>query len=616
MVAISRSSGERDPLGDEYEAARLRALYAYELLDTPRESQFDRITAIGSRHFGAPCALALVDAHRLWIKSTAGLELAELERDLAPCRFTIDGTEVLVIPDTLEDERTCDSRFARDLGIRFYAGAPLINPDGFALGTLVVLDTKPRAFTSEDVAALSAFASIALDEIELRRRRRSESAETRQLRLLLSQSPLAIFTTDTLGNVLSWNPGAAAMFGYTADEVIGGLVPVFRPVDRQAGERVLSRVLTGETVSGWRVAARHRSRRLVEDVSERVRRERRDAHRSRALEVVASGGSREDALRAIVNVVESSFPGSLAVIAQIVGDEARFLAASPRIDAMYRSGVDRIPLGDRVSPCSRAIETRTTTVFHDVDRDPSLTGLEGALTATPPATVWSSPIAQRDGAIVGALVVNFSRHVDPLPGDLRLLADAAHLSAIVIERYADSERLVHLALYDELTGLPNRVYFEQRVRQLLASARRSGDVFAIGMVDLDRFKAVNDTYGHRVGDDVLEQTAALLAKALRPGDLLARRGGDEFLLLLPNISDERAALAVGERLCASLRPDGLFGDIDVTLRVSVGLTLVPRPGSHADPRDVDTIVDRALNEADVAMYEAKQAGDRAIILPR
>jgi diguanylate cyclase (GGDEF)-like protein len=163
-----------------------------------------------------------------------------------------------------------------------------------------------------------------------------------------------------------------------------------------------------------------------------------------------------------------------------------------------------------------------------------------------------------------------------------------------------SRRLRHLALHDALTGLPNRTLFHERVERAIKGMRPDRTV-AVLLVDLDRFKEVNDTLGHDHGDELLKVVAERLGGALRQGDTLARLGGDEFAVVLTDLPHRGAAAETAGRLHDALRrPFGLHG-IAVELDASVGVALSPEHG-----RDVTTLIQRA----DVAMYDAKRTQGR------
>lgn len=154
-----------------HEARRLQALRRYNILDTPPEVAFDRITALAARLFGIPIALVfLIDKSRGWFKSAYGLDLKEVDRETTIWSLALLSNDILVIPDTHQDDRlACDPFVQNEPGLRFYAGAPLLTQDGFNLGTLCLLDTKPRgALTDEEQKILSDLAAMVMDELELR----------------------------------------------------------------------------------------------------------------------------------------------------------------------------------------------------------------------------------------------------------------------------------------------------------------------------------------------------------------------------------------------------------------------------------------------------------------
>ncbi len=162
------------------------------------------------------------------------------------------------------------------------------------------------------------------------------------------------------------------------------------------------------------------------------------------------------------------------------------------------------------------------------------------------------------------------------------------------------ERLQHGALHDALTGLPNRTLFVDRLEQALRRARRRGPASraAVLFLDLDRFKVVNDSLGHQVGDQLLQAVALRLDAALRPGDTVARMGGDEFTVLLEDVADAREATVVAERVLATLADPFDIAGRELFVSSSIGIAL---GGPDAEPEGL-------IRDADVAMYRAKAQG--------
>jgi diguanylate cyclase (GGDEF)-like protein len=155
------------------------------------------------------------------------------------------------------------------------------------------------------------------------------------------------------------------------------------------------------------------------------------------------------------------------------------------------------------------------------------------------------------------------------------------------------------ALHDALTDLPNRVMFQQKLRETIAGQAETSSIVAVMLIDLDHFKEINDTLGHHVGDLVLQQIGPRLASALRAEDMLARLGGDEFGLVLPDLDDEATATRVAERMLTELERPIAVDALQLDVSGSIGIALFP---THS--RDVETL----LRRADVAMYAAKESG--------
>jgi diguanylate cyclase (GGDEF)-like protein len=202
--------------------------------------------------------------------------------------------------------------------------------------------------------------------------------------------------------------------------------------------------------------------------------------------------------------------------------------------------------------------------------------------------------------------------IDPrlLADRLAGLADQASLAfskVRLLEQERDSVRrleleegrIKHLAYHDALTGLPNGRMFGETLDAALVSAAANGSSLAVLFCDLDRFKTVNDSFGHAQGDQLLRLAAARLSGCTRQGDLVARLGGDEFTVLLSDLKDDDEAVAVGERILDGLRQPFVVDGQELFLSVSVGSAFYPEDGEDADA---------LLKNADVAMYRAKAAG--------
>jgi diguanylate cyclase (GGDEF)-like protein len=172
----------------------------------------------------------------------------------------------------------------------------------------------------------------------------------------------------------------------------------------------------------------------------------------------------------------------------------------------------------------------------------------------------------------------------------------------ITEHKLTQERIQRVAHHDSLTGLPNRLLFDDRLNQAISLAKRNSRQFALLYLDLDRFKPVNDTLGHTAGDELLKAVATRIRRQVRESDTVARVGGDEFIVILPDIAGREEAETVARKIVAVLATPFQLGSQkqSVDIGTSIGIAVYP-----ADARDADALV----KAADAAMYRAKQAGN-------
>jgi diguanylate cyclase (GGDEF)-like protein/PAS domain S-box-containing protein len=188
------------------------------------------------------------------------------------------------------------------------------------------------------------------------------------------------------------------------------------------------------------------------------------------------------------------------------------------------------------------------------------------------------------------------------PQDVHFVQASANVLADALERHAADERLRHRVLHDSLTGLPNRLSFVDSLRDALQRGLGSGSPVGILFLDLDHFKLINDSIGHHAGDDLLQAVAPRLRAHLRPGDIVARFGGDEFGILVDRLTDEEEAMAIADRVSGAFSEPYSMGGADHFVTASIGIA-VARPTGR-DPVDAELLI----RDADAAMYRAKERG--------
>jgi diguanylate cyclase (GGDEF)-like protein len=181
----------------------------------------------------------------------------------------------------------------------------------------------------------------------------------------------------------------------------------------------------------------------------------------------------------------------------------------------------------------------------------------------------------------------------------KVLAEIAGDLSFALDHQAREERLCRLAYHDALTGLANRRLLYEHMKQELARAHREKTTVAVVFVDLDNFKTVNDTFGHSAGDRLLMEVSTRIASCTREGDIVARMGGDEFVMVLPIQSDRDTVLAIVDRVVENVSRPVRFGNRKLAVSCSIGVAVYPEDG-----RDYATL----LRNADAAMYQAKPTG--------
>ncbi len=272
--------------------------------------------------------------------------------------------------------------------------------------------------------------------------------------------------------------------------------------------------------------------------------------------------------------------------------EIGFLEWNPRTGAIALPPAAGLPTGDAQDAAAPQSLDAWLARLHPEDREAVRTAFARFATdcETPPEIHYRRRSPNGD-------YLWFAAYLEPITDDRGRLDRILVVHQDVTQRKESEERALHLVQHDPLTELPGRSLLEPMAAQMLAGARRAGRRLAVLFVDLDRFKAINDDYGHAAGDEVLRQAAQRLRASFRADDLVARLGGDEFVIVLTNIQDEDdAATAAGTAIAALSRPYPV-AEQELTCLPSIGISLYP---------DDAATIDALIKCADLAMYHAKQ----------
>ena len=565
------------------ESERLAALADLAILDSGDEREFDAITRMVAAVLGvSSAAVSLIDRDRQWFKSRQGIDFRETPRDVAFCDQVVERRAPLVILDTLEDEtfRT-NPLVTGDPHIRFYAGAPLYLRSGHCIGSLCALDGAPRShFPDANIVFLEELAQVVSELIEARRARYQAHIAAQ----VVASTTDAVFAANHAGKIVYWNEAAAHMFGRSAKAAIGrdvtefipdGLDQDYSPPCETASDEEPARApapsqeLTGVRQDGatfpielapapWGDEAHGGFASVVRDISARKKlRAERDSSRTFLKAVVAN-------LPSMLYVKDSETQRYLLLnkkAADMIGRPAMHMIGKDDEELFPEQG-DRYKQNDR-DAISGGMPRQTETEF---ERD--------------------------NGERVNIRTTRVLIDGPDRPGQYLL-----GLSEDVTEiRRSEADRW-RLSRFDILTGLLNRASFLERVDQLINDA----EPFALLNIDLDRFKSVNDQFGHVMGDEVLKLIGQRLSIIADEHSEIARIGGDEFVCLLTGDNLRSRALRISGNLIESIFAPISVGGITAHIGASIGVVLHPKDG--------DTIETLRQN-SDLAMYRAKQEAKR------
>ena len=578
------------------EAERLASLHALHVLDTLPEEAFDDITRLAAAICGTPTALvSFIDADRQWFKSRVGMTASETPRDVAFCAHALLDDVPLVVPDATQDERfAANPLVTGETAIRFYAGAQIVSPDGLKLGTVCVIDTKPRELTAGQKRNLIALSRQVTAQLRLQQqvgRQQEIEASLRQsenrFRAFMDRSPAVAFIKDERRRFVYVNRPLLEHFGTPAEHWLGRTDADLWPkevsdkldavdqavLDAGRTQCIEEMVPTADGAEcfwrSYKFPFEEDGRRFLAGMAINVTAEKRAADSVRAS---------EERFRELFDSMQ---------------EMAQWVAADGRLLLTNRAWRERLGYGEAdardlhfeqlvpVAGAMRFVTTFRRALLGEPGRD-----VPGRLTAKSGAIVEvEADFFPQAG---GGLRAVFRDVTDRNGAERRLLQYQQELEGV-------NARLRHLSVTDPLTGIANRAAFQERLDGDYARCLKGSRPLSLLMVDIDHFKLFNDTHGHQVGDRVLRTVAETLQRTARGTDFLARYGGEEFVVILPD-AEYAGAMAIAERFRKAV---AAIDCPERAITVSIG----------AATRAADTASAEALlKEADAALYAAKRAG--------
>ncbi|MCJ2081044.1 EAL domain-containing protein [Methylobacterium sp. J-090] len=591
------------------EQARLDALRGLRILGSTPEPHLDAVCRTAAALFDVPIALVLlVDETRIWFKARWGVEGEGIAREGAFCDLTIQGQAgvPLVIHDLLGDPRSAGSPLVVGQPLaRFYAGVPLALRSGLNLGTFCIMDRTPRPdFAERETRLLRDLALIVeahlrlhearvTGEADAARRRDAEGAlrqSEQRFRLLAETSTDVIIWSDLDTTRRYVSPSIRTVLGYEPDELLGTKPLDFvHPEDVEAYGRVLDDLTQARIDRASTCQRYHRKDGawVTMEVSQSLARDpitNRPTGYVTSLRDITERKAVEDALR--------------------LSEERLALALNSGSDGLWDWNVvtGEVKLSDHWASMLAYDRDEIVpdisswyTLIHPDDVERSRRTLADHFDGRTAAFECEYRLRAKGGHYIWILARGkvVSRTADGVP--LRVVG--THID--ITRRKTDERRIAHLALHDSLTDLPNRTLFWERLTDEIRHATAHGTRFAILTCDLDGFKGVNDSFGHPVGDLLLQTVATRLLAVVREADTVARLGGDEFAIILSRIGHVHDAGAMATRIIEAVnRPVAVNGH-SVSVGASVGIAF-----GAGDTHDAVAL----FRQSDTALYQAKAAG--------
>lgn len=577
------------------ESRALASLRALEVLDTAPEAAFDALVRTAGLVCGAPIALlSLIDAERQWFKAKVGLPgVAETPRNIAFCAHAVLGREVLEVPDATLDPRFAESPLVTGApAIRFYAGAPVRTDGGHSIGTICVIDQKPRELDGTQRQVLECLAVAAGRALESRRACIALNRLTReneeQMRRLYERTPAMLHSIDEDGRIVTVSDRWLERMGYTREQVLGRPSTDFlaAPSRQYAKTVVLPRLFkTGVCDDAeFQMVTRHGE--IIDAVVSAFLERAGDGTPIRSLAVTTDLTLRRQAEKADREAQHELAVQSVTLrsVAEAIPDMVTVLSA----DGKYRfaNGAFQAWCGKSMSDI---LGRQASEVLGDAEFQRRCHW--AAQSAAGERVEFELDYPSCDGTTYLGI-----RHI-PLRLQSGEVDGMVVVARDITKQKQEERRLVSLSRRDPLTGVLNRAGMDHFLEQQW----QSGSRLSMGLlyIDLDHFKPVNDRFGHAAGDHVLRAFAKRLVQLVRPTDAVARHGGDEFVVALQGISSHVDVQMVAEKVLAAARAPFNVGNTLIQVGASVGIAT-----AALGDFDWHELVDRA----DANLLQAKRAG--------
>lgn len=442
---------------------------------------------------------------------------------------------------------------------------------------------------------------------------------------LFIEHPDAVYSLDLNGEFLDVNKEAERISGYKQEELLGmDFTPLIVSEDLSRIMQVFEEVKNGQPQSyetkivrkdgkirdvyfktipaslQGRIIGIHG---IAKDITDKKQSEAIRGIQTRILAMIALGEPLSDILHNILDAAEAQSHECVCSVMFYEEEHNRLrVGYAPRLPDGYKEKIDKMPVGLYQGSCGYAAYIKNLVIVRDIESDPSWRKWAKTAISYGLRSCWSVPILSNKGSLLGTFAIYYKRMREPESYEVEMWRALSYLAGLAMERNKHEKDIQYLALHDALTNLPNLRYLKDIFENAIQKSKESGNKLAIMFLDLDQFKPINDTFGHAFGDLILQEIARRIHQIIGEDNIVTRMGGDEFIVLLPDLVNEQAAYSITDEILQGIEQPILIDNQEFHVTTSIGISMYP---DHGDTIDI------LMRNADVAMYSVKDHGGNA-----
>ncbi|WP_400243802.1 EAL domain-containing protein [Niallia sp. JL1B1071] len=440
---------------------------------------------------------------------------------------------------------------------------------------------------------------------------------------LFLHDPDGVYTLDKAGYFLDVNKVTEEISGYKKEELTklnfrDLIVPEKLPKVMQRFNKVISGSIQGLESQIIRKDGRIRDIKITtiplklndqvigiygiaQDITEKKNIEELQKKQKTILSSIAVGEPLEQIIEYITESVEELTKGICSIMYYEEENNWLRFGYGPKLDPEFIEKIDKVPVDESFASCGHLAFSKDLKIVSDIKTDPSWSNWKEIALTKGLRSCWSMPIISSKDSVLGTFAVYYKESMEPKDSDIEMLKSFSHLTGIALERHYHEEEIKYLANYDSLTNLPNLRYLKEVFLERLQETNNHAVMF----LDLDNLKPHNDTFGHSSGDKLIQEVGKRIQEAIGEANVVARMGGDEFVILISNCNNKSMLRALADKILKAIEEPIIINGQEFSTFGSIGISL---SGEHGQT------FEELMKNADIAMYSMKKMGGNAFNL--